>query len=151
MAIHTSLKKGGDDVVAVGDSFLSIGTYELDMVDVAALTFTTADQVLALDLPADTYWELIQAECVTALTGITRIDIGDEDDDDEMVSNASTVTAGTNFTLTKATHTDGPVVLAASKIYVKVTGTPSTGILRLRYLMGSSVRNPIASYRTYPN
>lgn len=153
MTIHTTLAVGGNDVVSVGDQPLHVVKLELDMADVAAnvTSFSTGDSITVLTLPTDTYFELIKAYCRTALAGITRVDIGDEAQADEMVSNATTVAAGTYFTIAKATHTDGIITQAASQINVKLTGTPSTGILEIVALVGSASANTPAGPRTYPN
>lgn len=145
--------RGGDDTVAAGDMVKFMGKVEIDMADVAADTdFTTADSYTVLYIPTDSFFTLHQVECVTTLSGITRIDIGDEDDDDEFVSNATTLTAGTNLTITKATHSDGAYVSGtAGQVRVKITGTPSTGRLRLVYEYAGGQDVPIARYRTYTN
>lgn len=156
MTIHSGLVVGGNDVATQGDSQLQIVKVELDMADVASATelgatFVTGDSVTVLNLPEGTYMELIKAYCRTDLSGITQIDIGDEADDDENVAAATTLTAGTYLTIAKATHTDGPVVQAASRSDVKIAGTPSTGILELVYLIGNAKANTPAGPRTYTN
>lgn len=150
MATLSNLVIGGSSLITITNLPLTILKFELDMADVAALgTFSTGDGIKLLDAPADTYFELVQAEVVTALAGITRVDVGDSQDDDEFITNQTTVSAGTNMTLTKETFTNGKVLSAADDFIVKLTGTPSTGIIRFVALVGDATRVLPAATPTY--
>jgi hypothetical protein len=122
---------------------------ELDVADVAA-TVTTGGLVKYI-LPANTYFQFLYAEAVTTLdldsSTSDRVDIGDASDDDQYVSNATTLTAGTAFTIATSTHTDGLVTGAADFLSVKLTGNKlaggtadATGIIRMVVLLGDCTR-----------
>ncbi len=122
---------------------------ELDIADVAA-TVTTGGLVKYI-IPANTYFQFLYAECVTTLDldsgSSDRVDIGDASDDDQYVSNATTLTAGTALTVVTPTHTDGLVTGAADFLSVKLTGDKlaggtanASGILRMVLLVGSANR-----------
>lgn len=122
---------------------------ELDISDVAA-TVTTGGLVKYI-LPANTYFQFLYAEVVTALAidsgSSQRVDIGDESDDDQYVSNHTTTTAGTAMTVVTPTHTDGLVTGAADFLAVKLTGDKlaggtanGTGIIRMVVLVGDAQR-----------
>lgn len=113
-------------------SEINIATY--------AATVTTGGYIVVMNIPADTYFTLEQVEVVTALSldaSSSRVDIGDSADDDEFVSNATTLTAGTNLTLLKVNGSSGNVYTAADTIRLKLTGDKlaggtanATGVLR---------------------
>ena len=122
---------------------------ELDIADVAA-TVTTGGLVKYV-LPANTYFQFLYAEIIDTLdldsSTSDRIDIGDASDDDQYVSNATTLTAGTVLTIVTPTHTDGLVVGAADFLSVKLTGDKlaggtanATGKLRMVVLVGDCQR-----------
>ena len=114
-------------------------TSEINIATYAA-TVTTGGYIVVMNIPADTYFTLEQVEVVTALSldaSASRVDIGDSADDDEFVSNASTLTAGTNLTLIKVNGSSGNVYTAADTIRLKLTGDKlaggtanATGVLR---------------------
>lgn len=122
---------------------------ELDIADVAA-TVTTGGLVKYI-LPANTYFQFLYAEIVTALDidsgSSQRVDIGDASDDDQYVTNHTTTTAGTAMTIATNTHTDGLVTGAADFLSVKLTGdkmaggtADATGIIRMVVLVGDCGR-----------
>jgi len=150
MANITTLAQGGNDIAAGGAAKqgLRFLKAEFDIADFTAAGGVTTDTATIWNVPADTYFELIQAEVVTAfsLGAGARIDIGDESDDDEFVTNATTLTAGTNLTLAKETFTGGKVISAADSLRVKVTGgTIASGVLRLVAVVGDAQRKAIAT------
>lgn len=153
MANITTLAVGGNDVSSTGTQ-LSLVKFELDIAEAVAAGLATTEYVTLLNLPADTYFKLVQAEVVTALSlgSGPSITVGDEDDADEFITADSTLTAGHNYTITKDNHSDGDVVAAASEVRCYVTGgTIASGVIRFTGIIGNSARNAIAEYRTYPN
>jgi hypothetical protein len=154
MANQTTLAKGGS-TVPVATQTLTRWDHEIDIAD-AAGTVTTGGYTVVLNIPADTYVTLEQVEVVTALdldSGASdRVDIGDSADDDEWVSNATTLTAGTNLTLLKVNGTPGNVYTAADTIRLKLTGDKlaggtanATGKLRFVGTIMSTARNAMAA------
>lgn len=139
---------GSIGLVAAGNAQAPrIVKISLDVADVAA-TVTTGGLVKYV-LPADTYFQFLNATCRTALdldsSTSDRVDIGDDSDDDQYVSNATTLTAGTRLTVATPTHTDGLVVAAADFLSVKLTGDKlaggtanATGIIDITILVGSA-------------
>lgn len=138
----TTLKKGG----TAGSSGYGIPNYVKHEVDIAAAVtagLATTEQITVTDIPADVDFQLLQVEVVEDLSlgAGARIDIGDNTDDDEFVTNATTLTAGTNLTLLKNDLTGGRVTAAADALKVKVTGaTIATGKLRFVWLQGDTQR-----------
>ncbi len=142
----TNITIGGSaGLVAAGPAQpVRLAKITLDISDVAS-TVTTGGLVKYI-LPANTYFQFLYAEVVTAISldaSASRIDIGDADDDDQYVSNASTLTAGTALTIVTPTHTDGLVTGAADFLAVKLTGDKlaggtanATGVLRMVVLLG---------------
>lgn len=116
-----------------------------------AATVTTGGYIVAVNIPEDTYFTLEQAEVITACSldaSSSRVDIGDSQDDDEFVSNATTLTAGTNLTLIKVNGSYGNVYTTADTLRVKLTGDKlaggtanATGKIRLWGWMASGARN----------
>ena len=153
MANILTLAKGGSGQ-ALATEQLTRWTHEIDMADLAS-TVTTGGYAVVVNIPADTYFTLEQVEVVTAISldaSSSRVDIGDSADDDEFVSNATTLTAGTNLTLIKVNGTPGNVFTAADTLRLKLTGDKlaggtanATGILRFVGTIMSTKRNPIAA------
>lgn len=144
MADITSLAAGGTSGVAGGDLLY----HEIDIADFVTAGGTTTQTARVVYIPADSFFELHQVEVVTALSlgAGARIDVGDSADDDEFVTNASTLTAGTNLTLLKNAGTPGTVYTAADELNVKITGgTIASGVLRFVYTLRSTERNAIAT------
>jgi len=154
MTDSTAYKVGGSTgTVAAGyEAPVRICKAELNIADVATLV-TTGGLATILTLPATTYFRFLYAEAVTALSldsgSSQRVDIGDNDDDDQFVTNQTTVTAGTIFTIASGgnVHTDGEVVGAADAVKIKLTGDKlaggtanATGIIRIVYLIGDASR-----------
>lgn len=154
MANQTTLAKGGS-TIAVGTSAPTRWTHEIDIAD-AAGTVATGEYTVVINIPADTEFYLKQVEVVTSLSldsgASGRVDIGDSADDDEFVSNATTLTAGTNLTLLKYDGSSGPVYTSADTLRLKLTGNKlaggtanATGKLRFVGEIMSTLRNPIAA------
>lgn len=154
MAIITTKVIGGDDIIVGGAQLpgLYLLPFELDLSDPAVRAASSGDQIKLLDVPADTYFKLVQVENATAIAmgGNEQIDIGDATDDDEFVAAATTLTAGTNHTIAKTTFTDstaGDTVTTASDFLVKLTGddlTGATGTIRFVALVGNTARKALA-------
>ncbi len=144
MSNVTSLAIGGSTGVTKSENHLRIWTHEIDIADFVSAGGLTTEYAVVLNIPADTYFTLEQVEVVDALSlgAGARIDIGDSADDDEFVSNATTLTAGTNLTLLKVNGSSGNVYTAADTLRLKVTGgTIATGKLRFVGTIGSAARN----------
>lgn len=121
--------------------------YEIDManvaLDVTAGTFVSADQYVAIALPAFTELKALQAICVTALSlgAGAAISIGDTGSGTRFVNGASTLTAGT--VLTQAVTTN-PLKFysVGDQLLISITGaTIATGVLRLIIVVGDMTRN----------
>lgn len=154
MTNSTAFKIGGSTgTVADGSGQpVRIVKVELDIADVAALV-TTGGLATIMTLPANTYFRFLYAESVTAVSldsgASGRIDIGDDSDDDQYVTNQTTFAAGTIFTIAAGgnVHTDGEVTGAADSVAVKLTGDKlsggtanATGIIRMVFLLGDATR-----------
>lgn len=152
MTNSTAYKIGGSTgTVASGDSQpVRIVKVELDIADVASLV-TTGGLATIMTLPTKTYFQFLYGEVVTATSldsgASGRIDVGDDSDDDQYVSNHTTFTAGAVMTVVTPTHTDGLVVDAADSVAVKLTGDKlaggtanASGILRFVFLIGDASR-----------
>lgn len=152
MTTFSSYAIGGDTNVGVGNGTLQIVKLEYDLTDIQAKitaaggTIASGDSIKLLDLPVDTYFELVRVEIVGAISIGTSgaFIIGDTQDDDECVTTQSTLTAGTDVAITKATVTNGRVLTAADDLLMKVSvGSGSValaGKLRLVALMGDGAR-----------
>jgi len=152
MTNSTAFKIGGSTgTVSSGDSQpVRIVKVELDVADVAALV-TSGGLATIMTLPANTYFQFLYAEAVTTIdldsSTSDRVDIGDDSDDDQYVTNQTTLTAGTAFTIATPTHTDGLVTGAADSVTVKLTGDKlaggtanASGIIRMCFLIGDCSR-----------
>jgi hypothetical protein len=147
MANVTSLAKGGTANSPATNRAPNIVTHEVNIASAVAAGLATTEYVVVTNIPADTYFRLLQVEVVTSLSlgAGARIDLGDSADDDEFVSNATTLTAGTNLTLLKGDGSSGDVYTAADTLRLKVTGgTLASGILRFVWLQGDTARNALA-------
>jgi hypothetical protein len=144
MANVLTKAKGGSIAGPLSNQTIQIVKHELDIADFVAAGGATTELFRVVTIPADTYFKLLQVEVVDALSlgGSARIDIGDSADDDEFVSNATTLTAGTNLTLAKQNGSSGDVYTAADHISVKVTGAAiATGKLRFVWEQADCSRN----------
>ena len=129
MANVTNLSAGSNSSLAVGSSELKIYRHTIDFADAVAEGLATTEYVTVFTFPADTYYEILAVEVIDALSlgAGARIDLGDAGDDDEYVTNATTLTAGTRLTLTADTK---KLQNAASEIRLKVTGaTIASGVI----------------------
>ena len=123
MATITTLSRGGDTTVPAGQ--LQSTVLKLDFVDLIA-DFTdaggvTTDSVKIMDIPADTFVEVLAIEVIGASISLgagARIDVGDTGSATRYVSNASTVTNGTNLTIALIPY----LYTAADTLLVKITG-----------------------------
>lgn len=144
MANVTTLAMGGTTNVAVGNSVGSnLMKFEVDIAEAVTAGLATTEYVVVVNIPADTYFQLRQVEVVETLSlgAGARIDIGDSVDDDEFVTNATTLTAGTNLTLLKSNLSNGDVTPTAETLRLKVTGgTIATGKLRFVFEMDATDR-----------
>lgn len=144
MANVSTLKKGGSTNVGIGNGYSPVLVHhEIDIAAAVAAGLLTTEYVVVQSLPADTYFRLLQVEVVDTLSlgAGARIDVGDSDDDDEFVSNATTLTAGTNLTLLKGDGSLGDVYTAAKELRLKVTGgTIASGKLRFVWLQADTNR-----------
>jgi len=150
MANVTTLACGGSTVVVPGSKPMDIH-WEIDIAEAVTAGLATTEYVTVFSFPADTYYKIKQIEVVEALSlgAGARIDVGDAADDDEYVTNATTLTAGTNLTLTSDNE---KYQGSAAEIRLKVTGgTIATGKLRFVVEVGSMVRNANATEPTYTN
>lgn len=160
MANVTTLAAGGTVGASAGNNVSpNRWTHEIDIADAVDAGVTTGGYVNIIDLPADTYFTLEQVEIVTTLdldSGASdRVDVGDTDDD-EFVSNATTLTAGTNLTLLKVNGTPGNVYTSADSVRLKLTGdklaggtADATGVIRFVGTIMSTARNTPASVGTF--
>lgn len=149
MANQTTLALGGSSYV-IGQDVPRKWSHEIDIAD-AAGTVTTGGYTVVINIPADTKFTLEQVEVVEAISldaSSSRIDIGDSADDDEFVSNATTLTAGTNLTLLKNNGSSGNVYTSADTLRLKLTGdkmaggtADATGKLRFVGTIMSTARN----------
>lgn len=150
MANITTTAKGGTANSVAASNPLQLVTHEINIADVAA-TVTTGGYATIVNVPADTYYEFLQAEVVTTLdldsSTSDRVDIGDETDDDQFVSNATTLTAGTNLTIATTVGSLGLVYTAGEAVRLKLTGDKlaggtanATGIIRFVWLQGDTSR-----------
>ena len=163
MTNSTAYKIGGTgELVASGyDAPVRLIKLELDVADVAA-TVTTGGYAELATLPAYAFVRFIGAKAVTALSldsaSSGRVDIGDEDDDDQFVTNQTTYGAGLVFTRASGGeyHTDGEMISSsAGSLRIKLTGDKlaggtanATGIIQVNLLVASGVRNPQMSVQS---
>lgn len=144
MSNVTTLAAGGTSGIAKGAVAPVIVKHEIDIADAVAAGLATTEYVVVTNIPADTYFRLLQAEVVDAvvLGSGARIDLGDSADPDEFVSNASTLTAGTNLTLIKGDGSSGDVYTAADTLRLTVTGAGIvSGKIRFVWMMADTTRN----------
>lgn len=149
MTTFTSLRQGGTTTVALGKTQSQVFKHEFKATDVIALPQVAGDKVVAFTVPANTYVEFLQAEIVDAsMTGTTRIDIGDAAGDTTYVSNASTLTVGTDLTIALV----GKFYGSADTIFVKyTTGALTAGNIRLVVRFTDLNRDTIARPKVYTN
>lgn len=152
MANVTTLKAGGTGAGYSGQNGDGIFKHEINIADAVAAGLATTEQVKVADVPADSFFELLQVENATALDldsgSSQQIDVGDGTDDDEFVAAATTEAAGTNHTIAKQTFTGGQVISSADAIWLKLTGdklaggtADATGIIRFVWKQYDTGRN----------
>jgi len=152
MANVTTLGKGGTSGSALANAeYPVIVKHEIDIADAVTAGVTTGGYVDIVEVPADTYFQFLQAEIVTALdldSGASdQVDIGDDTDDDQFVAIATTLTAGTNLTVATADGSYGKVYTTGETVRLKLTGdklaggtADATGLIRLVWLQGPTDR-----------
>lgn len=147
MALFTNLVSGEVPATGLG-SYVNppvVVKHEIDLSKLRTITgFVTTDQIALLSVPAETLVLGLVLENVTALTNVTRLDLGDGGDDDRFVTNATTLTAGTNH----AIILDAPYLYAtADTIDLKVAGTiaSATGTVRIVAVLADASRKAPAT------
>lgn len=145
MANVTSLAAGGTAGIAFDKG--GVLFHEIDVAAAVAAGLTSGAYVTVLNVPVDSYFRLLQAEIVDAFVLGSGADLllGDNQDADEFVTTTSTLTAGTNLTLTKQNGTDGDVFLTAGDVRMTLTGASitagtATGKIRFAYFLESTAR-----------
>jgi hypothetical protein len=138
MAISTTSPiYGGTSGVSNKHLGVAIQKFEYDL---STFTGASADQAYLIAIPAKTILLGLQAELVTATTGVTRFDLGDTSSATLFVSNHATFTAGS--VMTQAVTTNPLKYYAtADKLLLKITGVPATGTLRFLTLMVDATRD----------
>lgn len=147
MALFTTYVSGSSsaDGLAAAGIVPVVVKHEVNLANLRNITgFATGDQLALLSVPDDTLLLGVVLENATALTNVTRLDLGDGGDDDRFVSNATTLTIGTNH----AIILDAPYHYAtADTIDLKVTGTiaSATGKIRIAAILADVSRNEPAT------
>jgi len=143
----TTLKAGGALGASIGKSVVKVIEHEIDIADVVTAGLTTGGVVTIATIPANTYFELLQAEVVTAIVlgGSADFKMGDTDDDDQFVTTTATLTAGLELTLATPTGSLGPVYNATKDITMTLTGDnitagTATGKIRFVWLAADTAR-----------
>lgn len=155
MTNSTAYKIGGTSGIVAGHNHPAVRCVklELDVADVAS-TVTTGGYAELLTLPANAFFRFIGAKAITALSldssSSGRVDIGDEDDDDQFCTNITTYTADTVFARASGGeyHSDGEMMgAAAGSFRIKLTGDKlaggtanATGIIQVIFLIGDPGR-----------
>jgi len=150
MANVTSLVAGSGTGISAGVRNIRTVRHSIDIADAVTEGLLTTEYVTVFSFPADTYYKVLAVEVVEAcsLGAGARLDVGDADDDDEYVTNATTLTAGTKLTLTADTE---KLQDAASEIRLKVTGgTIASGVVSFILLVGDISPNVNAAFPTAP-
>jgi hypothetical protein len=147
MALFTNLVSGSaspDGLAAAGITPVVV-KHEIDLAALRNITgFATTDQIALLSVPEDTLVLGLVLENATALTNITRLDLGDGGSGTRFVNNATTLTAGTNHAIVL----DAPYHYAtADTIDLTVGGTiaTATGIIRVVAVLADVSRNTPAT------
>ena len=135
MSNVTTLKLGGSSNVATGNikGGMDFYSHEIDVAAAVAAGFATTDYIEVVTAPADSFLELKQIEITkdVVLGATSRIDIGDSGDMDRFVTNATTYTAGTVFTLAVSERGYN----SADSLRLKLTGAGvATG--KIRFIFG---------------
>jgi len=141
----STLKKGGSTAVSNGNGFSPVIVHhEIDIAVAVAAGLLTTEYVVVASLPANTAFRMLQIECVdTIVLGSgARIDVGDSTTATQFVSNASTLTTGTDLTLASQIGAT-EVYTSASEIRMKVTGgslASTTGKIRFVWQQADTSR-----------
>lgn len=147
MALFTNLVSGTSPATGLS-AYVNppvVVKHEVNLAELRNITgFATGDQIALLSVPEDTLVLALVLENATAVTNVTRFDLGDGSDDDRFVTNALTFTAGTNHTIVL----DAPYhYTAADTIDLKVTGTiaSATGTVRIVAVLADASRKAPAT------
>jgi hypothetical protein len=152
MANVTTLKIGGTTGRPGTYPPIPVLKAEINIAKAVAAGLATTEYVKVLDIPANTRLKIWAVRNATALSlgSSPRLDLGDADDDDLYVSNASTLTVNTNHALTgdtaiSATARTEKTYSAAGELRLKVTGgTLTSGVVQIVYSLIDLGRNPQA-------
>ena len=143
----TTLAIGGTVNTSFGQKTPQTVSHEIDIATAVSRGLATTEYVVAINIPAHTHLQLYNATVVNALSlgAGARIDIGDSADDDRFVTNATTLTAGTNLTLAVGER----YYATADTLRIKVTGgTIASGLIRFTIGLVDCTRNPAATAPT---
>jgi len=146
MANVTTLSAGSNSALSKGLRTVNVYEHTIDIADAVAEGLLTTEYVTVFSFPADTWYKILAIEVVDALSlgGSARIDVGDADDFDEYVTNATTLTAGTRLTLTADNE---KYQNSAAEIRLKVTGDAiASGTISFVVLAADTSSNANASY-----
>lgn len=141
MANVSTLKRGGTLPVGVNTNQVDIIRHEIDIAKAVTAGLTTGAYVVVQTMPAHTrlkIWGLRNATALSLGSG-PRLDLGDGDDDDLYVSNATAVTVDTDHALTGDTAISSTARVektfgTAGELRLKITGgTLASGVVEVIY------------------
>lgn len=166
MTNSTTYRFGGDDLVSIGQDKTAVIGGTFDIANVAA-TVTTGGYAEILAIPANTFFEILAMENVSAISidsgSSNRVDLGDGDDDDLYVTNATTATAGYDYVMTGASTLSSTAKIfklysSAGSIRLKLTGDKlgggtanATGKIRFVFRLTDCSALELATEKDYPN
>lgn len=144
MSNVSTLKKGGSTGTGGNNYAPVIVHHEIDIAAAVAAGLATTEYVVVATIPANTYFRMLQIECVDSIVlgSGARVDVGDATTATQFVSNATTLTAGTDLTLANSIGAT-EVYPAASELRLKLTGASlasTTGKIRFCWLQGDTSR-----------
>lgn len=131
MANVLTLKRGGSTSNGVNTNHVEIIRHTIDVAAAVTAGLTTGAYVVVQTIPAHSrlkIWGLRNSTLLVLGSG-PRLDLGDADDDDLYVSNATTLTSQTDHALT------GDTAISATARVEKTFGT--AGELRLKITGGT--------------
>lgn len=127
MANVTSLATQGTANGAAGSKSVPVLTHTVNVADAVTAGLLTTEQVIMINIPAGSIFKFYGLRNQTAITGVTRVDLGDAADDDLYVTNGATFTSGFVYTRTgesaiAATTLTEKLYTSADTIRLKLTG-----------------------------
>lgn len=127
MANVTSLATLGTSDGSAGSKTVPVLTHTVNIADAVTAGLLTTEQVVMINIPAGSIFKFYGLVNQTAITGVTRFDLGDSGDDDLYVSNGATFTSGFVYTRTgeaaiASTTLTEKLYTSADTIRLKVTG-----------------------------